>query len=171
MTAPRIRPLVPEDRERVESMTRGTGLFWDWEIPIALEVFDDATGANPEGRIDPDYESAGLEADGRLAGWACWGPTPGHPGQFDLYWIVVDASAQGRGFGSALLAEMDRRIAGRARLILVETSGRPDYEATRAFYLRHGYRPIDRVPDHFGPGDDLVRFAKDVIGSSSGAGG
>lgn len=142
-------------------MTRAAGLFWDWEIPIALEVFDDATGANPTGWIDPDYESAGIEVDGRLAGWACWGPTPDQPGTFDLYWIVVDRTAQGQGLGSRLLAEMNRRIAGRVRRMLVETSGRDDYAATRAFYERHGYRIIERVPDHFAPGDDLVRFVRD----------
>ena len=142
-------------------MTRAAGLFWDWEIPIAMEVFDDATGANAAGRIDPDYESAGVEIDGRLAGWACWGPTPNQPGTFDLYWIVVDRTIQGQGLGSRLLAEMDRRIAGRVRRLLVETSGRDDYAPTRAFYERHGYRIIERVPDHFAPGDDLVRFVRD----------
>lgn len=152
---------MPADRVRVEAMTRAAGLFWDWEIPIAMEVFDDATGANASGRIDPDYESTGVEIDGRLAGWASWGPTPNQPGTFDLYWIVVDRNIQGRGLGSLLLAEMDRRIAGRVRRLLVETSGRDDYAPTRAFYERHGYRIIERVPDHFAPGDDLVRFVKE----------
>jgi GNAT superfamily N-acetyltransferase len=157
-----IRPLVPEDRERVEVMTRGTGLFWDWEIPIALEVFDDATGCNAAARIDPDYESAGIEVDGTLAGWACWGPTPDQPGTFDLYWIVVERERQGLGLGGALLAEMDRRTAGRARRILIETSGRADYQATRTFYERRGYRAIETIPDHFAPGDDLIRFLKET---------
>ncbi len=157
-----IRPLVPTDRARVEAMTRATGLFWDYEIGIALDVFDEHTGANRTGTPDPDYEGAGVEVDGRLMAWACWGPTPERPGTFDLYWIVVDPEAQGRGLGSRLLAEMDARIAGRAREVLVETSGRDDYAPTRAFYLRHGYRQVGHVPDHFAPGDDLVRYAKDV---------
>jgi ribosomal protein S18 acetylase RimI-like enzyme len=135
-------------------------LFWDYEIGIALEVFDDATGANPAGRVDPDYEAAGIEIDGTLEAWACWGPTPNRPGVFDLYWIVVDALAQGRGLGTELLMEMERRIAGRARQVLVETSGRADYAKTRAFYQRHGYHQIGHVPDHFAPGDDLVQYAK-----------
>ncbi len=139
-------------------MTRATRLFWDWEIGVALEVFDDATGAR--GPADPDYESAGIEVDGALAGWACWGPTPGKPGTFDLYWIVVAPRWHGRGLGTRLLAEMDRRIEGRAATVLVETSGRADYGATRAFYERHGYRQVDQVPDHFAPGDDLIRFAR-----------
>ena len=158
----RIRLLEPGDRERVEAMTRATGLFFDHEIGIALEVFDAATGAGPDGTVDLDYETAGLESDGVLAAWACWGPVPESPELFDLYWIVVDPTEQGTGCGTALWQARDRRIAGRATQVLVETSGRPDYARTRAFYERHGYRQVARVPDHFAPGDDLVRYARDV---------
>jgi ribosomal protein S18 acetylase RimI-like enzyme len=147
--------LTPDDRDGVEAMTRGTGLFSDAEIAVALEVFDD-------GFVDPDYESAGVEVDGTLAGWACWGPTPNHPGTFDLYWIVVSRARQGLGLGALLLGEMGRRIAGRARTVLVETSGRPDYAPTRAFYERHGYRQVGLEAGHYGPGDDLVRYAKEL---------
>ena len=136
-------------------MTRAVGLFYDHEIPIALEVFDDSFA-------DPDYESAGVEVDGVLAGWACWGPTPGQRGTFDLYWIVVDRVQQGLGLGSLLLGEMWRRIAGRAGTVLVETSGRADYAPTRSFYQRHGFRQVAVEADHYGPGDDLVRLAKDA---------
>jgi ribosomal protein S18 acetylase RimI-like enzyme len=155
-----LRALRPADRSRVEEMTRAVGLFWDYEIPIALEVFDDSTGANPAGAVDPDYESLGVEIDSALAGWAIWGPRPGEEGTFDLYWIVVDRATQGRGVGSALVEEMERRIAGRASRLVVETSGRPDYEPTRGFYRRHGFRQVGRTADHYAPGDDQVEFEK-----------
>jgi len=155
-----VRPLVPRDRERVAAMTRAAGLFWDYEVPIALEVFDDATGANAAGVVDPDYESAGVVIDGALVGWAVWGPRPSEAGTFDLYWIVVDPGQQGRGFGGRLLDEMERRIAGRASQVIVETSGRADYEATRRFYQARGYQAIDRIADHYAPGDDQVVYRK-----------
>lgn len=141
-------------------MTRAVGLFWDYEIPIALEVFDDATGANPSGVIDPDYESGGVAIEGELVGWAVWGPRPAEVATFDLYWIVVDPAYQGRGIGGKLLDEMERRIAGRARSVVVETSGRADYEATRGFYEARGYQLIDRVADFYAPGDDQVVYQK-----------
>lgn len=140
-------------------MTRAAGLFYEHEIPIALEVFDDSFG-------DPDYESAGVEVDGTLVGWACWGPTPNQEGTFDLYWIVVDRGRQGLGLGTLLLDEMGRRISGRAQTIVVETSGRADYAPTRAFYEKHGYRQVGVEIGHYGPGDDLVRFAKAVTATS-----
>lgn len=141
-------------------MTRAVGLFWDYEIPIALEVFDDATGANAAGVIDPDYETGGVAIEGELVGWAVWGPRPMESGIFDLYWIVVDPAYQGRGIGGKLLDEMERRIAGRASAVVVETSGRADYQATRGFYEARGYHAVDRVADFYAPGDDQVVYQK-----------
>lgn len=157
---PTVRLLEPRDRERVEAMTRTVGLFWDWELPIALEVFDDAVGTNATRTVDPDYETAGVDLDGQLVGWAVWGPRPSEPTTFDLYWIVVDPAAQGRGIGGRLVEEMDRRVAGRASRVIVETSGRADYQPTRRFYEARGYRHVGTVPDHYAPGDDQVVFEK-----------
>ena len=154
-----VRPLFPNDRARVEELTRGVGVFRDNEIPVALEVFDGATGANGR-RLDPDYRAIGVEADGQLAAWACWGPTPGTAATFDLYWIVVDQERHGQGLGTLLLEEMEHRIAHEARLVVVVTSGRADYAGTRAFYLKHEYLIKGTIEDYYGPGDDQVIFAK-----------
>ncbi|MGH7559639.1 MAG: GNAT family N-acetyltransferase [Gemmatimonadales bacterium] len=156
--AVRVRPLHPEDRGRVAVLTRATGLFREIELPVALDVFDAAVGVGR--RPDPDYESAGAELDGSLVGWIVWGPTPGTVGTFDLYWIVVDPEAQGRGIGTALHDEMERRIEGRARLVVVETGGRAEYGATRGFYAARGYQVAARIADYYEPGDDLVKLVK-----------
>ena len=70
----------------------------------------------------------------------------------------------GQGVGSRLVEEMERRLQDRARLVVVETSGRPDYRATEAFYLVRGYREVARVPDFYAPGDDQVIYTK-VLGA------
>jgi hypothetical protein len=59
---------------------------------------------------------------------------------------------------------MERRLNGVARLIIIETAGRPDYAPTRAFYQARGYSPVATVPDFYAPGDDQVVFVKDVSG-------
>ena len=157
----RLRALVAADRDRVEGITRSTGFFRAGEIPVALEVFDAATGNGR--RADPDYETAGAEVDGVLVGWICWGPTPCTLGTFDLYWIAVDPEQQGHGVGGALVEEMERRVAGRARLIVVETGGRTEYASTRAFYERRGYRVAATIPDYYEAGDALVTFVKTIV--------
>ena len=134
-------------------------LFRPDEIPVALEVFDEAVRAGPRG--DP-YAALGADVDGRLAGWICWGPTPCTLGTYDLYWMAVDPALQGAGIGTALVLEMERRLAGIARLIVVETAGRPDYAATRAFYQARGYHPTATIRDFYAPGDDQVVYVKDL---------
>jgi ribosomal protein S18 acetylase RimI-like enzyme len=155
-TSPALRSLRAADRPRLEEITRATGIFRDNETAVALEVFDAAVGGSP------DYSALAADLDGRLAGWICWGPTPCTVGTYDLYWMAVDPAVQGAGIGSALLSEMERRLAGSARLIVVETSGRPDYQPTRAFYQARGYRIGAIIPEFYAPEDDQVVYVKQL---------
>ena len=154
LTAPALRPLSAADRRRIEEITRATRVFRDDEVPVALEVFDGAVAGSP------DYTALGATLDERLVGWICWGPTPCTLGTYDLYWMAVDPAAQAVGIGTALLREMEGRLAGSARLIVVETAGRPDYRPTRAFYEARGYRKTSVIPDFYAPGDDQVVYVK-----------
>lgn len=132
---------------------------------MALEVFDAAlAGSHPVTATEPDYTALGADIEGRLVGWICWGPTPCTLGTYDLYWMAVDPAGQHAGVGTALLAEMERRLAGHGRLIVVETAGRADYTDTRAFYESRGYRPAARIPEFYAPGDDLVIYIKALGG-------
>ncbi len=117
----RLRNLTAADRDRIEEITRAVGLFRDDEVVVALEVFDEAVRGGPGNT----YSTLGAEVDGLLAGWICWGPTPCTLGTYDLYWMAVDPQLQGTGIGTALLLEMERRLQGLARLIIIETTGRP----------------------------------------------
>jgi ribosomal protein S18 acetylase RimI-like enzyme len=155
-----LRSLTRADRDRIEAITRSVGLFRDDEIAIALEVFDEAVG----GGARNTYSTLAAELDGRVAGWICWGPTPCTLGTYDLYWMAVDPELQGSGIGTALLLEMERRLDGLARLIVIETAGRSEYAGTRAFYQARGYSPVSRIPDFYAPGDDQVVFVKKVRG-------
>jgi ribosomal protein S18 acetylase RimI-like enzyme len=154
LIAPVLRSLTASDRARIEEITRTVGIFHDDEISVALEVFDGAAAGSP------DYIALGAVLDGRLGGWICWGPTPCTKGTFDLYWMAVDPALQGSGVGTALLDAMEQRLAGVARVIVVETAGRDEYRKTRAFYQARGYRTVSRIPDFYAPGDDQVVYVK-----------
>lgn len=153
-------------RNRVGQILRSSRLFREDEVDVALELFDqsveDETGAK-----DQDYTFVGAyDTDGELGGFACYGPTPDTDRTYDLYWIAVDQAAQGVGSGTSLLAEVERRLQERgARLVVVETSSRPDYEGTRNFYLRRGYREAARIRDFYGPSDGRVIFTKRLPGN------
>ena len=158
LTQPTLRYLTAADRGRIEEISRAVGVFRADEIAVALEVFDGAVAGSS------DYLALGAEHEGRLAGWICWGPTPCTLGTFDLYWMAVDPALHGAGVGSALLHAMEARLLGVARLIVVETAGRPDYAPTRGFYEARGYRAASRIQDFYAPGDDQVVYVKRLHG-------
>jgi ribosomal protein S18 acetylase RimI-like enzyme len=158
--SPHLRHLTALDRDRIEEITRNVGVFRDEEVSVALEVFDEAVAGGPRN----SYSVLGAEFDGLLAGWICWGPTPCTIGTYDLYWMAVDPQTQGNGIGKALMGEMERRLAGLARLIVIETAGRAEYAGTRSFYQSRGYSPVSVIPDFYAPGDDQVVFVKNLSG-------
>lgn len=46
------------------------------------------------------------------------------------------------------------------RMLLVETSGLPDFERTRRFYMKCGCEEEARIRDFYTTGDDKVVFRK-----------
>jgi ribosomal protein S18 acetylase RimI-like enzyme len=85
-------------------------------------------------------------------------------GTFDLYWIVVTPTAQGRGIGHALLSRVEAEVYTRGgRLLLIETSGTPTYAPARQLYEACGYRCEAVIHDFYAPGDDLLAFSKPLL--------
>jgi len=167
--APRPKAAVPvlnwreavtsEDAARIRRLVAGTGMFSAAEVDIAVELADERVA---KGR-NSGYEFVIAEEDGRMIGYSCYGATPATKGTFDLYWIVVGADYQGRGFGREILARTEaavRQIGG-ARLY-VDTSGTEKYAPTRAFYRKSGFRKVAELPDFYGAGDSKVILVKDV---------
>jgi GNAT superfamily N-acetyltransferase len=155
-----IRQLRREDRTPLERLLVATAVFTEEEIGIALELID-AVLEKPSQR---DYIIRVCEEDGRVGGYYCIGPTPATEGTFDLYWIAVDPALQGKGAGGRLENHaVDLIRAAGGRLVLAETSSRPLYSPTRAFYVRRGYSELARINDYYRPGDDLVVFGKYLV--------
>nr|MBA2626953.1 GNAT family N-acetyltransferase [Gemmatimonadales bacterium] len=105
VATPALRPPSARDRDAIEAISRAVALFRGDEIPVALEVFDAAVAG------DPSYEAVIATLDDVVAGWICWGATPCTLGTYDLYWMAVDPSRHGAGIGTALLREMEHRLA------------------------------------------------------------
>ena len=151
-----IGQLRPRDRARLAELLVATGTFHGDEVDVALSLFDLET-RRPEGTSPPDYEFVGAFDGERLIGYACFGATPATEGTYDLYWLAVDPAAQGRGVGRALVRDVESTLHARgARLLVIETSSRSDYEGTRRFYARSGYREAARVRDFYAPADDRI---------------
>jgi ribosomal protein S18 acetylase RimI-like enzyme len=150
----RVRSTGKADAAPILRIARSEPLFSkeDQEVveELLLEFLED-----PEG----DYFFLTSVEDGKVAGFACYGPTPLTRGTYDLYWICVARSKRRKGHGRALLRAVVRRIRREGgRLITLDTSGRPDFGPTRAFYEREGFKPTARIPSFYRRGDDLVIY-------------
>jgi ribosomal protein S18 acetylase RimI-like enzyme len=152
-----IRDLRRIDRAPLERLIVETGKFSPAEVSIAMELIDAVLDRPGQA----DYIIRCCEVDGEVAGYYCIGPTPGTEGTFDLYWIVVSPNVQGKGIGRLLnghAEDLARSMGG--RLLVAETSSRPDYEPTRGFYIARGYTELARIRGYYRPDDDLVVFGK-----------
>jgi ribosomal protein S18 acetylase RimI-like enzyme len=147
------------DPERVRQIVEETGFFRPEEVAIAVELVEErlAKGAAS------GYRFVFADRGGDTIGYACFGPVPLTVASYDLYWIAVRPGGQGRGVGRALLAacEEDVRRAG-GRRIYVDTSTRPQYLPTRAFYRRTGYDLAAELADFYAPGDGKAIFCKEL---------
>ncbi|MGI8498703.1 MAG: GNAT family N-acetyltransferase [Gemmatimonadaceae bacterium] len=152
-----VRPLVASDRDRVESIVRAVGNFSAAEIDTALELVDEWLDLGEES----GYFVFVLEADRDVRGYVCVGPTPLTESTYDLYWIAVDANAQGAGFGQRLLTFAENEVRRRGgNLLLIETGSHDSYLATVRFYERAGYELLSRIRNYYRPGDDKLTFGK-----------
>ncbi len=142
-----IRDVRAADRPALEAVLRSDSTFHADELDVAIALIDGAIAG------DPDYR---VLVTGEVEGYLCYGPTAMTRASFDLYWIVVAASARGRGLGAALIGEMERRIGhGNVR---VETS--PAHGAARAMYERLGYPLVSELAGFYRDGESLLTYYK-----------
>lgn len=168
-----VGEMSPKDRSGIAKILEATRVFRSEEIDVAVELFDSvfgaASGADAAKQqklvttpANSDYFFLGaFTPEEELAGFACYGPTPGSDRTYDLYWIAVDPAVQGSGCGTILLNEVERRLKGlNARLVVVETSSRSDYGSSRRFYVQRGYVEAARARDFYAPADDRITYTK-----------
>jgi D-alanine-D-alanine ligase len=141
-------------------LTAAIDVFNGTEVKCVEELWN---AYQDEGEEASGYTFLVYRDEGRILGYACFGPHPLTQGTFDLYWIAVDPTARRHGIGRTLLSKVEAEVPAQAgRLLLIETSGTPAYASTRRFYETCGYSCVATIPDFYTTGDDLLVFAKRV---------
>jgi len=149
--------LTPPDLDRIRSMVESTGVFSPVEVECAVELAQERLDEGPAS----GYHFVFAEREGRVLGYACYGPIALTHGSYDLYWIAVDKSTQGQGLGRLLMEKVDELVrAEGGRRIYIETSTRPPYTPTRVFYDRRGYHLEVVLEEFYGPGDGKAIYVK-----------
>ena len=148
-----------DDRVAIRDIVTSTGMFYDYEIDVAVELVDEWLKRG----LASGYFFAFAEVDGRVAGYSCYGPIACTMHSYDLFWIAVHKDFQGQGLGRLLLEESERLIAATGgHRIYVETSSRDQYLPTRTFYEHCRYRLEATLEDFYGPSDAKVVYVKVV---------
>ena len=153
-----IRTTRPEEAPAILAMADAVGVFDREEVATVDELLREYIGDGPQ---KSGYYFLSCGQNGRVIGFACYGPRALTRGTFDLFWICSAPGEQGKGVGSALLRQAEQNVrASGGYLIIVETSSSPDYDAARRFYEAHAYRREAVIQDFYSKGDGLVLYSK-----------
>ena len=152
--------VLPTDTATVRRIVESTGLFRPGEIDVAVELVQAFLDKGPAS----GYEFVFAEQKGEVVAYACFGRNSLTVQSWDVYWIAVEKSLQGQGLGHVLLDHVQQHIAraGGGR-VYIETSHRADYQATRRFYERCGYKLEAVLADYYAPGDSKAIYVGQVF--------
>ncbi|MBD1863055.1 MULTISPECIES: GNAT family N-acetyltransferase [Trichocoleus] len=152
-----IQPTTPDDASAIIALAVAAGMFPANETEALGKVLADYFGGN----LDKGHVWVSDEEAGELCGAAYYAPDLMADRTWYLYMIAVRPDCQGRGHGTMLMQHVENalRMSGQ-RLLLVETSGLPNYERTRTFYEKCGYEKEARIRDFYTAGDDKIVFRK-----------
>jgi GNAT superfamily N-acetyltransferase len=152
-----IRQMTAADKPALIQLVKQIPEFESGEVSIAEEVIDSFLNAP----IASGYYILVAELESSLVGYICYGNTPLTKGTWDIYWMAVAPEEQAKGIGKTLIENAENDIRKHnGRLIIIETSSKPEYEKTRRFHSARGYENICCIPDFYSPGDDLLIFQK-----------
>jgi ribosomal protein S18 acetylase RimI-like enzyme len=156
-----IRLITPKDAPDVVRLAIDSELFGADDAPIVETMLTEYFGgknANRHACVIATEEHYGPVAA------AYYEPATATDGTWYLTMIAVRLDRQRHGCGGILLQHVEDELrAKQQRILLVETSGLPEFARARRFYRKSGYHETARVPDYYAPGDDMVLFYKALI--------
>lgn len=148
------------DRAVFGEILASSGYFYDFEIEIALSLLDDTC---ENGEEKSGYYWVKVIDEGKVTGFATFGPNPCTMNSWDLYWIAVHEEYRNKHIGSVILKSVEEQVkAHGGKILWIETSGRPLYEPTRHFYSRNNYELEGSLRDYYGPGDAKLVYRREL---------
>ena len=149
------RHVLPGDVKAVKEMAESTGFFYDFEIPVALELVEDALMDGEHS----SYKFLFAEIGGKPVSYTCYGQIGGTEAGYDLYWIITHNDYRGQGIGKIIIEETHRIIQELGgKYVIAETSGLEKYAPTRKFYLNLGYKLEAEIRDYYKEGDTKLIY-------------
>lgn len=136
---------------------QAAGMFRFKDTSIALSVMREKL-AN---LWDYDIKVAGFK--GLILGFIAYGKADLSDNFYDLYWMAVRPSYQGKGVGKALLNNMENHIKScDGKAVLLETSSKECYNSAKRLYEKSGYKNIAQIDDFYSKGEHKLIYRKDL---------
>ena len=152
---PQVRPVRRDDLPALKRVIDANQLF-------PSELLDDMIAPYLGGGDTGEFWLT-AEGDGPVAVGYC-APERMTDGTWNMLLIAVDPARHGEGIGAAMMANVEQRLVEQGqRVLLVETSGLPEFERTRGFYRFIGYDEEARIRDYYQSGEDKVVFRKALM--------
>jgi GNAT superfamily N-acetyltransferase len=147
-----------EDLKGIEDILRSTGFFYEFEIEIAMWLAEETVSSGDE---ESGYFWMKIKDDGGLVAFANYVKNSFSVHSWELYWIAVHGRARHKKLGSILLRAVEDEIKkSGGKILWLDTSGRPLYAPTEAFYIRNGYLLRASLTDFYAPGDPKQVYSK-----------
>ena len=149
-----IRTITSADMFALKGVIDANGLF-------PSDMLDEMTAAFFQGKT-PDDIWLTVDQEGPIAVLYC-APEQMTVGTSNLYLIAVHPDRQGEGVGTLLIEHVEKQLKAKGqRILLVETSGLPAFERTRAFYQSRGFHQEARIREFYREGEDKIIFRKSL---------
>lgn len=153
------------DKIAFRSILESSGYFYDFEIDIALSLLEESI---VKGQEESGYYWIKIVDNDKIVGFATFGPNPCTTHSWDLYWIAIHEQMRNKHLGGFLLKAVEESVKEKmGKILWIETSGRPLYEATRYFYIKNGYELSASLKEYYGINDDKLVFRKEISTASS----
>ncbi len=151
-----IRETIQTDSEALLAIVKESGQFDENGLSHVEETLSNyLTGESDDLWFTSD--------DGEPVGVAYCAPEPVTDGTWNLLMLWTRSDRNGQGHGSALVSHVEQVLTERdARLLIVETSGLPDFKSARAFYSKCGFTQEARIKNFFAAGDDKIVYTKSL---------
>jgi GNAT superfamily N-acetyltransferase len=152
------RGITANDRMAIEEILRSTDFFYEFEIETALEIADQTIS---RGEDESGYWWMKVVDDDGFVAFANYAKDDFSTHSWDLFWIAVHQNSRNKKLGKQLLkaVEADVKKAG-GKILWIETSGRPHYASTEAFYRNNGYTLQASLKDFYAVGDPKQIYSK-----------
>lgn len=148
-----IRKVKPADIDALKAVIASSDLFPPELLDVMIvDYFDDSS---------PEDIWLTKDDKGTPIAVAYCAPEKMTEGTYNLYLIAVHENQQGKGIGAEIINHIEEMLRNNGhRVLIVETSGLPEFELTRKFYDKCGYEREAVIRDFYQEGEDKIVFWK-----------